>query len=397
LFYISIIAIIFFAFFVWLDFALGKRSHERNTKKKTFPLRESDCDFYKTGESLFAALFHDIKGATDHIHILFYIVREDEISQQLFQHLKEKADQGVTVRLLVDRIGSFNISKKTREDLKRHGINFMFAKTPTFPYFLYKLNRRNHRKICVIDGKVGYLGGYNVGNEYLGLDPKLGHWRDFHLRITGEGVSDLQQQYLEDWQDATGENVTNNNYYPPLQKGPIRLQFQPTDGAHVEEIFLSLFKKASEKITIGTPYFIPGKKVQQALIDKAKAGVQVTLLLPAKSDHLLVKQAAMPYVKALLRAGCTIHQFTDGFFHAKVVIIDDELCDIGTANFDRRSFYLNQEMNCFIYDKAFVRKVQQAVNNDIDTSEKLTMEKIKNRSIKEKFEEKLGTVFARFL
>jgi cardiolipin synthase A/B len=395
--YISISALILLLFLIWLDFALGKRMHQRSTKKKSFPLRQSDCQLFKTGESLFSALFHDIKEASNHIHILFYIVREDAISKRLFRLLKEKAKQGVTVRVLVDRIGSMNISKATRKDLEDYGIHFSYAKTPTFPFFLYKLNRRNHRKICVIDGKIGYLGGYNVGNEYLGLDPKLGHWRDFHLKITGKGVCDLQQQYLEDWYDATKINVSGNTYYPPLRNGTIPIKLQPTDGAHVEEIFLELFDKANTSITIGTPYFVPGKKVQQTLIKKAKAGIKVTLLLPEKSDHLFVKQAAMPYIKGLLKAGCTVYQFTEGFYHAKVIIIDDELCDIGTANFDRRSFYLNQEMNCFIYDEAFVSKVKQAFSNDISISRKVTLEMINNRSLKNKIEEKIGTLFARFL
>ncbi|OZM56812.1 cardiolipin synthase [Lottiidibacillus patelloidae] len=393
----SILAIVLFIFLIWLDFALGKRTHQRTTIKKSFPQRQSDCELFNTGERLFSALFNDIKEASHHIHILFYIVREDDISKRLFHLLKEKANQGVTVRLLVDRIGSMNISKATRKDLKDHGIHFSFAKTPTFPYFLYKLNRRNHRKICVIDGKIGFLGGFNVGNEYLGLDPKLGHWRDFHLKITGEGVCDLQQQFLEDWHDATKVKVNAPSYYPKLVSGKIPIKLQPTDGAHVEEIFLELFDKAKYSITIGTPYFIPGKRVQQALISKAKEGVKVTLLLPQKSDHLFVKQAAMPYIKGLLHAGCSIYQFTEGFYHAKVVIIDDELCDIGTANFDRRSFYLNQEMNCFIYDKVFVGKVQQAFSNDIQLSAKVTMETVNNRSLKERIEEKFGTLFARFL
>jgi cardiolipin synthase A/B len=371
--------------------------HQRVTKKKEFLLRQSNSELFNTGESLFTSLFHDIKEASSSIHILFYIVREDSISQQLFHLLKEKAQQGVTVRLLVDRIGSFNISKSTVKELEKHGIHFSFAKTPSFPYFLYKLNRRNHRKICVLDGKVGYIGGFNVGNEYLGLDPKLGDWRDFHLRITGEAVRDLQQQYLEDWHDATKKDIHSKEYFPPLKKGALPIKLQPTDGAHVEDIFLEVFSKAKVAITIGTPYFIPGKRVLAALEEKAKAGVKVTLLLPEKSDHMLVKQAAMPYVKRLLKAGCDIYHFTEGFYHAKVIIIDNAFCDIGTANFDKRSFYLNQEMNCFIYDKAFVNKVQNAVSNDIQHSKKVTMQMINNRSFLEKAEEKIGTMFARFL
>jgi cardiolipin synthase A/B len=392
-----LIGFIVFIVLLWVDFVLGKRSHQRSVVKRSLPIRYGDCELFKTGNSLYESLFHDINKATDHIHILFYIVREDELSQKLFQLLKKKAAEGLTVRILIDRVGGYAVSRKTRRDLRNHGVSFAFSRVPTFPFFFYKLNRRNHRKICVCDGTVAYLGGFNVGNEYLGLDPKLGHWRDFHLRITKQGVEDLQTQFLEDWHDATNERVDGSSYFPPLNEGSIPLKFQPTDGAHVEEIFLHVFAKAKNSITIGTPYYIPGKKIQQALINKARAGVKVTILLPQKADHILVKQAAMPYLKELIQAGCHVYQFTEGFFHAKVVIIDDDICDIGTANFDMRSFYLNQEMNCFIYDQSFISKVREAVHNDIGRSVKLTEANIRQRTVKEKAEEKIGTLFAKLL
>jgi cardiolipin synthase A/B len=391
-------AIVFiFTLLIWLDFTLGRRDHQKSTIKKEFTLRQSHIELFTTGENLFNSLFQDIQQASHHIHILFYIVREDELSQNLFSLLKKKAKAGVEVRLLVDRIGSFNISNKTIKDLKAHGVHFCFSQKPSFPFLLYKLNRRNHRKICVVDGEVGYLGGFNVGNEYLGLDPKLGHWRDFHLRVSKDGVQDLQQQFLEDWKDATSLQLSDKVYYPPLPQGDIPIKFHPTDGAHVEEIFLNLFDRAKKEITVGTPYYIPGKKIQEALIKKAKSGVKVTLLLPKKSDHLFVKEAAMPYMKPLIEAGCEVYQYTYGFYHAKIIIIDHDLCDIGTANFDQRSFYLNKEMNCFIYNENFIQEVKTAVAKDLKQAEKVTYSTLERRTFIQKVEEKIGTLLSSFL
>ncbi|WP_231687031.1 cardiolipin synthase [Bacillus sp. JCM 19034] len=302
----------------------------------------------------------------------------------------------MTVRLLVDRFGC-NLSRRVKKKYKKAGISFAYSHPPSFPYLFFTINRRNHRKLTIIDGKVGYIGGFNVGDEYLGRDPDFGYWRDFHLRIDGDGVQDLQEQFLEDWQTAKQRYVQKPSHYPPLPKGETALRILPTDGCYLEDTFIDLIKQATSSIIIGTPYYIPGKKLQQELLHAAKRGIDIRLLLPKKSDHPLVREAAYPYFEPLLKEGVSIYQYYRGFFHAKCIIIDEQMCDIGTANFDKRSFYINHEINCLIYDEAFVKKAAQTLESDISRSEKLTYEVYKKRPLMQRSKEKIATLVSGLL
>jgi cardiolipin synthase len=394
---ILLIAIILFLL-VMLDYKLGERVYKSALKKKEYPNRQSDLTLFTTGEALFNDYFAELKQAKYHIHILFYIVRNDDVSQQLLNLLKKKAEEGVEVRVLVDWIGSLGLSRKTIQSLKESGIQFAFSNKPFFPFFFYKLNERNHRKITVIDGKIGYLGGFNVGKEYMGQDPKFGNWRDYHLKIIGEGVQDLQTQFRTDWKQATGVAFSKTEtYFPPLPQGKMKHQLIPTDGMYLQEKYIDLIKQAKREIIIGSPYFIPGKKVMKALLDAAERGVHITIITPMQADHMFVKEAAMPYFHQLLKANCDIYRFYDGFYHAKVIVIDDEVCDIGTANFDKRSFFINYEMNGYIYDKAFIQSLKEAIARDLETSEKLTMPFFQNRTIVDRVKETIATILSPLL
>lgn len=383
---------------VWLriDFALGLKKQRKEAKRYVQNMRTGQCEMLTTGHDLFKKLIDDIHNAQKHIHILFYIFRDDHIGMHVIEALKEKAKEGVKVRLLVDRVGC-HISKKVRTELKKAGVSFAHSHPPKFPYYFFTLNRRNHRKITVIDGHVGYIGGYNVGDEYLGRDPKFGDWRDIHLRIVGDGCQDLQGQFLQDWIVATREKIDVTEYYPPLLKGPHKLQIVPFDGAFLEESFIKFIKDAKNSIYIGTPYFIPGKEIQTALIDAAKRGVDVKLIVPKLGDHPLVKEAAFPYFQPLLDAGCEIYRYYRGFYHAKTIVIDEELCDIGTANIDRRSFHINHEINCLIYNREFIKDVIAVMKFDISISERLTLEQLQKRSFYHKSKEKIATVLGPLL
>ncbi|SFA39568.1 cardiolipin synthase [Anoxybacillus pushchinoensis] len=361
--------ILILLFLLLLDYKWGEKVSKASVRKKIGVERESNLTLFTAGEELFDDYFAELERAKHHIHILFYIVRNDEIGQRFFSLLEQKVNEGVEVRLLVDWVGSFGLPSSLRQKSGQ----FAFANRPTLPFFFYKLNERNHRKITVIDGKIGYLGGFNIGKEYIGQDPKFGNWRDYHLKIVGEGVHDLQRQFQEDWKKATGQSFGNSErYFPPLQKGAMKHRFLPTDGKYLEEEFIQLIKQAKQKIIIGTPYFIPSKNIMTALLEAMKRGVQLTIVAPTQADHPLVKEAAYPYFRQLLRAGAHIYQFNNGFYHAKVIVIDDDICDIGTANFDRRSLFINYEMNCYIYDKPFIQHVKQTIERDISTSTLLT-------------------------
>lgn len=388
-----VIAIILL-FLLLLDYKWGKKVSKAAVQKKTGVARQSDITLFTTGETLFDDYFAQLEQAKHHIHILFYIVRDDEIGQRFFSLLEQKVNEGVEVRLLVDWVGSFGLSASLRQKSGQ----FAFANRPALPFFFYKLNERNHRKITVIDGKIGYLGGFNIGKEYIGQDPKFGNWRDYHLKIVGEGVHDLQRQFLEDWTKATGQSFGDNErYFPPLRKGAMKHRLLPTDGKYLEDEFIQLIKQAKQEIIIGTPYFIPSKKIMNSLLEAIKRGVQLTIIAPMQADHPFVKEASYPYFRQLLRAGARIYQFYNGFYHTKVIVIDDHLCDIGTANFDRRSLFINYEMNCYIYDKPFIQHVKQTIARDIDTSTLLTAEYFRKQTWFQRLKEATATMMAPLL
>ncbi|WP_028400623.1 cardiolipin synthase [Ectobacillus panaciterrae] len=385
---------------VWagVDFCLGRRNQLKRAEVRKFPMRHSDFRLYTCGQTLYDDLFADIQHARHHIHILFFIVNNDRVSHKFLELLMEKARQGIEVRLLLDRIGSHHLSKDSIRQLRENGVHFSFCHTIRLPFLFYSANQRNHRKITIIDGKIGYIGGFNIGEEYLGHDPQLGNWRDYHLRLTGEGVQDLQVQFLHDWRDETKEDlIKESKYYPALAKGSALHRFVPTDGAYLQQAFLDLIEEAEHDLYIGTPYFIPGRKLQRALLRAAERGIRITILVPKKADHPLVREAKLPYCRPLLRAGCSIYQFEDGFFHAKIIMVDGRICDIGTANFDLRSLYINHEINCFIYDKSFIEVVKKEVDQDLENSQLLTLEEISNLPFSKRCKEWLATAVAFFL
>jgi len=381
-----------------LDVKLGQKLYCSARKRREYPKRLSNLEFFTHGKPLFNDYFESIRQAKHHIHILFYIVKTDHISQQFFNLLKRKAEEGVEVRLVADWVGSFGLPRKVIRSLQESGVQFAFSQKPTFPCLLYKLNRRNHRKITVIDGKIGYIGGFNIGKEYIGKDPKLGEWRDYHLKISGEGVQDLQTQFFHDWHATTKEKLPPTaHYFPRLRYGIITHQFVATNGRSLENDYIQLVRQAKNEIIIGTPYFIPAKHVMKALLEALQRGVKVTVLVPQKADHPFVKEAAFPYFYRLLKAGANIYRFYQGFYHAKVIIIDDDICDIGTANFDKRSFFLNSEINCYIYSTRFTKMVKAAINRDLADAEKLTLDFWRRRTLWDRGKESVSALISGLL
>ena len=371
---------------LWLyaDFMLGRKKHLASAKTNTLPVRESNLAIFAEGPKLFDDLFSELKNAKQHIHILFYIVQDDKISQEFLTILKEKVKAGVEVRLMVDWVGS-GLKRKTIKSLKAAGVEFAYSQMPKLPFLFYSSQVRNHRKITVIDGETAYLGGFNIGEEYNNHDPKLSPWRDYHLKMTGEGVSDLQSEFLEDWHAAAKVNLLQNiGYFPALEKGAIRHQIVPTEGILLEEMMSDLISNAKSSIFIGTPYFIPSKRVFTLVREAIKRGISVTVLVPLISDHALVKEASHPYLRTLIKDGAEVYQFLNGFYHSKVLLVDDKVCDIGTANFDKRSMFLNYELNCLIYDADFIKKIKRILAEDILNSRKAALDDFNRAALKEK-------------
>ncbi|MEY2194205.1 cardiolipin synthase [Neobacillus sp. BF23-41] len=383
-------SVLIFLIILWLvlDFILGKKKHLSIVSRRETAIIHGNFDIFTHGKKLFADYFHELRNAKKHIHVLFYIVKDDSISQEFFSILKEKARAGVEVRLLIDRLGSWKVRKAAVKSLQEAGVQFAFSNTIRLPFLFYSSQIRNHRKITIIDGEIGYLGGFNVGKEYIDEEPSLGIWRDYHLKITGRSVNFLQSEFLIDWHEYAGEDIMGNPaYFPTLADGPVRHQYVPTEANQLEQNYLRLIQKASHSMIIGTPYFIPCHKILAELLAAIKRGVQLSVIVPYTADHLLVQEASFRYLRKLIRAGAAVYQYKKGFYHAKTLVIDDKLCDIGTANFDKRSMYLNKEINCYIYDPAFIQRLMDILKKDIDDSKPLTLAELNKpnpvRTIKE--------------
>ncbi|MDT2044839.1 cardiolipin synthase [Priestia flexa] len=395
----TIIILIVILIVAWFAIDLGVGKKELMQEERTFPMRQASLKLFTDGTKLYNDLFKSIEQAQHSIHISFYIVKNDQVSQQFVDLLCEKANQQVDVRLLVDRIGSMKLNRKMRNHLQSCGVKFSFSRRIKFPYLFYTINARNHRKITIIDESVGYIGGFNIGQEYLGLDPKLGIWKDYHLKITGEAVTDLQTQFLTDW----GSSVNNEEHEEAGISKQIKdpsmqtVQLRSTEGVSLEDHFLHIINEAKDELCIGTPYFIPTEALMTAILEARKRGVMVYILIPMRADHPLVRDAAFSYLPTLVEAGCQVHQFYYGFYHGKVMIADERICDVGTANFDKRSLFLNGEINCFIFDPAFIKHVKETFHMCLHDCPLLSLSDIKKRNWFDRFKQGVATFISPLL
>lgn len=375
------------------DFYIGRFIARKRIEWPNYPFRNGNMQLLVRGEDLFSHYFTDLLQAQSSIHILFYIVKNDPFGDLFFKILMNQAQKGVKVRLLLDWIGSRTVSKRMIQDARKKGIEIHYCNKPRFPFFFFTIQHRNHRKITIIDGRIGYVGGYNIGKEYINLDAVLSPWRDYHLRVEGQGIADLQHVFLLDWKKATGEkHFDEQALFPPLAEGPVAHRFFPTEGVGAEEEIIGHIEKAKNSIFIGTPYFIPPKKVMHALEKAMENNVKVTVLVPDVSDHVIVKEASFPYLRRILAKGGTVYQYKKGFFHAKVLLFDDAVCDIGTANFDYRSLLLNDEINCFIYDKEFIARVKKIIGEDIMQSKPLSEQDLQAVNLGVRAKEYIGVL-----
>ncbi|WP_445488915.1 cardiolipin synthase [Niallia sp. 03133] len=381
-----------------IDFHLGRKHHLKKISRHNHAFRYSDFHLYRDGTELFPDLFSSIKNAKNHIHILFYTVKADSISNEFLSLLKDKANEGVEVRLILDWLGSFKLKKKAVNKLKSAGVQFRYCQIPKLPFLFFSLQVRNHRKITIIDGNIGFMGGFNIGKDYIHANLKLSPWRDYHMKIEGEGIEDLQRAFLIDWLEASKINLLQNDvYFPKQKKGHSRHQTIPSKGKYLEEELAHIIRNSNSSLIIGTPYFIPSKQLTQELILALKRNVSVTFLLPNNADHLLVKEASFPPLRILLSKGAQVFQYTHGFFHGKVLVADDEICLIGSSNFDKRSIFLNHEINCSIYDPVFIRHMKEVIADDLQTSNEIFYEDIASPSPWQFIKERTALILSPFL
>lgn len=348
---------------------------------------DNQVEIFTDGKAKFAALFRDIEEATDFIHVQYYIIQKDNLGKHLLDLLTKKAKEGVKVRVLYDELGSRRINQKFLQELREAGGQAEAFFPSKYRLINLRLNYRNHRKLVIIDGKIGYVGGFNVGDEYLGLNPKFGYWRDTHLRIEGTAVYSIQTRFILDWNQASADH--DIVYFPSLfphlpSKGNVGIQIvtsgPDSEYEHIKNGYLKMITSARKSIYIQTPYFIPDSSVLDALRVASLSGVEVNVMIPNKPDHMFVYWATLSYIGEMLRAGAKVYQYSNGFVHAKTLVVDEEIASVGTANIDFRSFKLNFEVNAFIYDEAIAQRLSQDFREDMLVSELLTMEKYLERS-----------------
>ncbi|HZK01679.1 MAG TPA: cardiolipin synthase [Anaerovoracaceae bacterium] len=369
----------------------------------SFYSQDNGISVYTEGQDKFDAFFKDISEAKYSIHVMYYIVKKDRMGYALIDILTEKAKQGLEVRLLIDALGGRQISRRMLRDFEKAGGKFAFFFPPRLKYLTMKLNYRNHRKLVVIDGKIGYLGGFNVADEYMGRSKKFGNWRDTHLRLTGSCVQDMNARFLLDWRSASKEPLmlASAFFYEIIEEGTSGIQIVscgPDSGrSEIKRGYLKMISSAKKNIYIQTPYFVPDASIIESLKNAISSGVDVRIMIPCMPDHMFVYWATYSYVGDLLRHGARIFIYTNGFLHAKNICVDGEVASVGSANFDIRSFNLNFEVNAFIYDSKEVINLEQIFERDMEQSEELTWEKYCNRSLTIKFKESISRLLSDLL
>jgi cardiolipin synthase len=336
-----------------------------------YPLTSGNrVTFYHDGPSAFAAMFDAVRAARHHVHAQFYIFECDEIGREFLDLLTAKAREGVEVRLLYDAVGSHRLSRFRLRRLHRAG-GWSAAFLPlNLLRRRIQVNLRNHRKILVVDGKVAFTGGMNIGDEYVDRGP-LNPWRDTQIKIDGPSAESLQRIFIEDWDFASGESLKAAAYFQAgphpggadlqvIQSGPDQ------EVKSIRETYFAAAFKARRRLWITTPYYVPDQGLRDALCMGGRTGIDVRLLLPRHADHWFVHYATRYYLPDLLDAGVKVYLYTQGFIHAKIVLADGQWASVGTANLDNRSLLLNFEVNCLIYTPAVVAELERTFLNDLD-------------------------------
>lgn len=364
------------------------------------PSGANDVVFLKNGEATFKAIFDALDNATDFIHLQYYIFEEGDLADKLLDVFRRKIREGVKVRLIYDGIGSFSLSKSYLKRLKGMGVEACPFLPFRFGRFLRSVNYRNHRKIIVIDGVVAFTGGINISDKYLKGDKTLGNWHDMHLRIEGPAVKDLDLVFLEDWQLVSGQEILpvknqssnngkgNSSIVQIVSTGP------DDDFPAIEQTYFSIINSAQNYLYVVNPYIIPGPAILTALDTAAMSGVDVRLLVSEKNDSQLVNWTVRSYFENLLRAGVKIYLFPEGFLHSKIMMSDDQIASVGTANIDIRSFEHNYEVNTILYDSVLTKALKEDFLKDSRRSNQLLFEEYLKRPWFDKLKEGFAKIFS---
>ncbi len=358
----------------------------------TYVTLNNQCRVLKNGTEKFIAVFDAIDRARDHIHLEYFIVKDDETGQELKNRLIRKAGEGVNIRFLVDGLGSRKLGKEYLRELRNAGIDLAKFMPLTLPVPSTWMNYRNHRKILLVDGEVGFLGGLNIGDEYISGGERFPFWRDTHLEIRGDALDILQGVFISDWQFTTGEQLRDKAFFPErpfIGNTPVQVAASGPDGnwEAIHHAYFTAIATAREHIYITTPYLILDDSIATALKAAALGGIDVKIVFPGKPDHRIVYWASRSYFTELLQAGVEIYLYQKGFIHAKTLTVDGQLAVIGTANMDMRSFYYSFEINAFIYDEAIARQLEEDFRVDMAHSIAVDVDDYARRTVYARFKE----------
>lgn len=372
-------------------------------KSEQSPLTiNNDIKLLINGEEKFKCLFQDIEKAERTIHLEYYIIEDDIIGTQLIDLICKKSEEGVKVRLSYDYVGS-KLSSAAHRKLKASKVDCYPFMPVYFPKFTSKLNYRNHRKIAVIDGKIGYVGGINITDRYVNISHSGTFWRDTHVRIEGDAVGSLQLQFLLNWDFVTEQNmIIEDHFFPKVEidrKALVQIAASgpDSDWANIMEAIFTAINTADEKVYITTPYFIPNDEVKTAVTAAAKSGVEVKLILPKEGDSWIAQYAGFSFVEEMLEAGVKVYFYTKGFVHAKTMIVDDIFCTVGTSNMDYRSFNINFEINALMYDKTTTRHLTDIFNEDLKFCYEIVLNEWRQRPKGQKIKESFSRLLAPLL
>lgn len=348
--------------------------------------KNSNVEFFQTGEDTFKNLIEDLKDAKDFIFIEFFIIKEGLIWDQILEILSKKVKQGVEVKIMYDDWGSFTLPFRYYKKLiKKYGFeakNF----NPVVPRVNFQMNFRNHRKIIVIDGKIGYTGGFNIADEYANIVSRFGYWLDNGIKVTGDAVFSLSLIFLSDWEFSTKETIDFSKYY---RKSDIVSNYDVAPYADsplinqtiTQDILLRMIGQAKEKIYLSSPYLIIDPELSNALSLLARSGVEVNIVIPKIPDKKFVYMVSESYIPDLVKNGVKIYKYNPGFIHSKIFMVDGQLASVGSSNLDYRSLYLHFENNVIFNNKKTLEQIEKFFINTIKQSTLVELDKIKKRNI----------------
>ena len=364
----------------------------------------------KSGEEKFIDLFQTIEKAKHHVHLEYFNFRNDSIANALFDLLGKKAEEGVEIRAIFDAFGNFSnnqpLKKKHLQEIRAKGIKIVKFDPLRFPWINHVFHR-DHRKIAVIDGEIGYTGGMNIADYYIEGLPEIGDWRDMHIRIEGTAVNELQDIFLDMWNKCTKQGIGGTAYYPlkkdsinsslPLKNVAIVDRYPRKNPKVMREVYAHAIENAENKIQIINPYFTPTKTIKRAIKKAVKKGTKVEIMIPGKSDIGFTPDAALYTANQLRKKGADIYIYNGGFHHSKIMMVDSLYCTVGSTNLNSRSLHYDYEVNAFVFDKETTHELIQMFQEDKEDSTLLTADMYKKRTPWKKFIGWFAHLFTPFL